>query len=336
MSRISIKDIAKKAGVCIGTVSRVINNMDRVHPKTREKIRRIIENTGYRPSSMGRALVSGRTHNVLVVVHNIADPYCAAISKLFSGHWHSLGYKMLLGDSNYDAELEREHLVRARDGSVDGLIVSPIPGRTNILTYREMIKSRFPFIAIDNRAEGARTNCVKYDDHSAASIAIEYLAKKGHKHIAFANSRLEYQTVKDRQAGYLETMHRMKLSVREEFLTPLPKPLPETAETIQQLMRQKPAPTALLAENEIMATVCINTLLRSGFKVPDDVAVIAIGDTLTDHFSPVPMTTVSLRQDLMCQKAVEVLSLLINNPKMRSQSPAQEIIQPELIVRQSA
>ena len=66
MSRISIKDIAKKAGVCIGTVSRVINNMDRVHPETREKIRKLIEETGYRPNSAGRALVSGKTQNVPV------------------------------------------------------------------------------------------------------------------------------------------------------------------------------------------------------------------------------------------------------------------------------
>lgn len=336
MSRISIKDIARKAGVCIGTVSRVINNMDRVHPETREKIRKLIEETGYRPNSAGRALVSGKTRNVLVVVHNIADPYCAAISKSFSSLWHELGYKMLLGDSNYDPALELEHLARARDGCADGLIISPIPGKANTLTYREMAKSGFPFAAIDNRVEGTRTNCIKYNDYSAASIAVEYLTEKGHKNIAFVNSRPEYQTVKDRHAGYLDTMHRMKLPVRDEFLAPLPKALTETADAIQQLMRGKPAPTALLAENEIMAMVCMNTLIRAGFRIPQDVAVIAIGDTLTDNFAPVPMTTVSLRHDLMCQEAVRVLTQLMDNPGQIREKPIQEIIQPELIIRNSA
>lgn len=336
MSRISIKDIARKAGVCIGTVSRVINNMDRVHPETREKIQKLIEETGYRPNSAGRALVSGKTRNVLVVVHNIADPYCAAISKLFSSCWHQLGYKMLLGDSNYDSELECEHLTRARDGSADGLIVSPIPGKTNTSTYRKMVKSGFPFVAIDNCVEGARTNCVKYDDYAAASIAVEYLARKGHRHIAFVNSRPEYQTVRDRHAGYHETMQRMKLPVRDDFLAPLPKVLPETAEAVQRLMRQKPTPTAMLAENEIMAMVCMNTLLRIGFRIPQDVAVIAIGDTLTDHFAPVPMTTVSLRQDIMCQKAVRILCQLMDNSAQIKEKPIQEIVQPELIIRNSA
>lgn len=336
MSKVSIKDIARKAGVCIGTVSRVINNLDRVHPETREKILKLIEETGYRPSSAGRALVSGRTHNVLVVVHNIADPYCAAISKTFSSRWHDLGYKMLLGDSNYNPELEREHLTRARDGSVDGLIVSPIPGRKNNTTYIEMVKSGFPFIAIDNRVEGVKTNCVKYDDYAATSIAVEHVAGMGHKHIAFMQSRPEYQTVKDRLAGYLETMSRLKLSVRDQFLTPLPKPLPETAEVVQNLMHQKTAPTAMIAENEIMAMVCMNTLLQAGFKIPQDVAVIAIGDTLPDHFAPVPLTTVSLRHDLMCLEAVQLLNRLINNPKSAKQPPVIEIIRPELIIRASA
>jgi LacI family transcriptional regulator len=101
-------------------------------------------------------------------------------------------------------------------------------------------------------------------------------------------------------------------------------------------MRRKPAPTAMVAENEITAMVCMNTLLQAGFKIPQDVAIIAIGDTLPDHFTPVPMTTVSLRHDLMCRKAVEILKGLIDNPSSRKQRLTQEIIQPELIIRTSA
>jgi DNA-binding LacI/PurR family transcriptional regulator len=332
MGKISIKDIAKKAGVCIGTVSRVINNLDRVHPETREKILKLIEETGYRPNSAGRALVSGRTQNVLVVLHNIADPYCAALSKILGNQWHNLDFKMLLGDSNYDAELECEHLARAHDGSVDGLIISPIPGRDNAATFREMIKSGFPFVTIDNRIEGVKTNCVKYDDYLAASIAVEYLAQKGHRHISFVHTRPDFQTVKDRLVGYRETLRRLKLPLEKELQTPISRVLAE----ITEAMRRKPAPTAMVAENEITAMVCMNTLLQAGFKIPQDVAIIAIGDTLPDHFTPVPMTTVSLRHDLMCRKAVEILKGLIDNPSSRKQRLTQEIIQPELIIRTSA
>jgi len=336
MSKISIKDIARKADVCIGTVSRVINNLDRVHPETREKVQRIIKQTGYRPSAAGRTLVSGRTNNILVVLHNIADPYCAAISKIFSSRWHNLGYKMLLGDSNYDHALEREHLARALDGSVDGLLVSPIPGRRNTALFRDLIKSSLPFVAIDNRIENVTSNCVKYDDYNAASVAVEYLAKKGHRHIAFMQSRPDFQTVKDRQTGYIETLALVKLPVKRQSYSPLPPTQHEMASALLKLMNQKPAPTALLAENEIMAMVCMNTLLQDGYKIPQDMAVVAIGDTLPEHFSPVPLTTVSLRHDQMCEKAVSMLKRLIDNPKSSKQSPIREIIQPALIIRASA
>jgi len=255
MSRVSINDIARRAGVCIGTVSRVINNLDRVHPKTRERILKIIEITGYRPSPAGRALVSGKTRNVLVVLHDISDPYCAAISKRFSRHWHDLGYKMLLADSNYDPGLEREHLTYARHGSVDGLIVVPVPGRTNNAIYREILKAGLPFVAIDNRVEGVKTNCVKYDDIAAAVMAVEYLAGIGHRRIAFVHSRTRFQTVRDRLTGYQETVRRLKLSLKENFQTPFSNDPDEAAEAVRKLMSGKPAPTALVAENETMAMV---------------------------------------------------------------------------------
>ncbi len=336
MKKISIKDIARKAGVCIGTVSRVINNLDRVHPATRRKIQKLISQTGYRPSSAGRALVSGRTHNILVVLHNIADPYCAALSKIFSQRWHSLGYKMLLGDSNHDVEMEREHLVRAREGSVDGLLISPIPGRSNKNAYLDMAKTGLPFVAIDNQISGLETYCVKYDDSAAASIAVDYLAGKGHEQIAFAYSWTDFQTVKDRQAGYIATLNRLGLPARSNFHSPLSTMRCEAAEAILKLMKSRIAPTALLAENEIMALVCMNTLIQAGFKIPQDIALIAIGDTLADHFSPIPLTTVSLRHDLMCHKAVETLHNMIENPKAAKQPAVQEIIKPELIIRASA
>ncbi|MEI6514812.1 MAG: LacI family DNA-binding transcriptional regulator [bacterium] len=336
MNKVSIKDIAQKAGVCIGTVSRVINNLDRVHPATRRKILELIEETGYRPSAAGRSLVSGRTNSVLVVVHNIADPYCAAISKVFSNRWHNLNYKMLLGDSNYSPELEREHLARARDGSIDGLIVSPIPGHRNAAIYRKIAESGFPFVAIDNRVENVKTNCVKYDDADAASLAVEHLAGKGHRHIAFIHSRPEFQTVKDRLAGYRKTIQQLRLPLLDEFQAPIPLVPAEASVSIRALMRRKPTPTALLVENEIMAMVCMNTLLQAGYKIPQDAAVIAIGDTLTEHFAPVPLTTVSLKHDLMCEKTVNLLKHFIDSPRSVKLTPVTEIIRPGLVIRASA
>jgi LacI family transcriptional regulator len=336
MSRLSIKDIAQRADVCIGTVSRVINNLDRVHPETREKILKIIKDTGYRPSTLGRALVSGKTRNVLVALHDFTDPYCAVLSKHFSRLWHELDFRMLIGDADNNAALEREFLARAQDGSVDGLIISPIPGRNNTLIYREMIKKGRPLVTIDSRIEGVKTNCILYDDYAAACMAVEHLAAKGHRHIAFMHWRPDYQTVKDRLRGYRETLRRLNLDPDGSFQEPLPSLQSELTEAIRTVLRNQPATTALVTENEMVAMICINTLLQAGYRVPQDIAVVAIGDTLANHFTPVPLSTVSLRHDLMCQKAVERLHHLIGETQSAKNPITEETIKPELIIRASA
>lgn len=335
MGRVSIKDIARRAGVCIGTVSRVVNNLDRVHPQTRARIEAIIRETGYRPSSSGRALVSGKTRNILVVLHNIADPYCAALSREFSREWHARGYQMLLGDSNFDPALEREHVLKARDGGIDGLIVSPCPPlRTNTAIYRQMVRERFPFIAIDNRLGGVKTNCVKYNDVKAATMAVEHLAGRGHREIAFLFARPEFQTIRDRTRGFTLALQRLGLPRREEFLALLPGSPLEASAAILRLMRHKRRPTAILAENEIMALICMNTVLQDGIRVPDDLAIIAVGDTLSPSFLPIPLTTINLRHDHLCRIAVERLSHQMESPSP-DRSPRVETVEPDLVLRAS-
>ena len=142
MAALTIEDIARKAGVCIGTVSRVLNNKDRVHPKTRERIERIIEQTGYRPSAMGRGLVTRRSHNIMLLVHNLADPHCIRLAKNLSRLCRTKGLKLLVGDSDYDPAIEAECLRMLRDGSVDGLVVSPLAGSKNLALYRKLADAR--------------------------------------------------------------------------------------------------------------------------------------------------------------------------------------------------
>ncbi len=105
---------------------------------------------------------------------------------------------------------------------------------------------------------------------------------------------------------------------------------------LAQLLRQPHHPTAILTENEIMASVCIGALERLQKRIPRDVAVIAFGDALIEQFTPVPLTAVALHQEAASRKALELLLELIQNPGLRAQPPRQFLQQPELIVRESA
>ena len=183
MSPPTIHDIARQAGVCIGTVSRVLNNKDRVHPRTRERIRCIIEQTGYQPSAMGRGLVTRRSHNVMLLVHNIADPHCIGLAKHLSRLCRARGYRLLVGDSDYEPALEAECLRDVHDGSADGLLVSPLPGAHSLPLFRKLTDARFPMFPLMNAVPGTRIPCVKYDDLGAGRLATVFLPGRGHRRI---------------------------------------------------------------------------------------------------------------------------------------------------------
>jgi LacI family transcriptional regulator len=336
-SKKTIRNVAEMAGVCIGTVSRVINNKDKVHPETRRRILELIEQTGYRPSALGRGLVLRRTNNVMLQVPNVADPYSSSVAKSVSDHCRGRGFRVLLGDSNYDTAIEAEYLRRARDGSADGLLISPLPVRDNHACFIDLVQSGFPMVAMDNAVPEAPISCVKYDDVAGATIAMDYLFTKGHRHIAYLQWQPAYQTVKDRLHGYAESHERRGLAVNPALIVSQPKSLQEwSVEPFKRLLGMSRPPTAILAENEIMALACISALGRLGKRIPEDMALISFGDALLDHVTPVPLTTVWLHQDETSRRAVQLLLDLIDDPQRRSDPPQQYVQKPELIIRRSA
>jgi LacI family transcriptional regulator len=337
MKKTTIHDIAKEAGVCIATVSRVINNKDNVLPETRQRILKLIERTGYRPDALGRGLVLRRSHNILFEHFNIADPYCVALANTISDHCRAIGYRMLLADCKFDAVLEAEHLSRVRDGSVDGLIVSPLSIRDNIPRYRELVRCGFPVVVMDNTVPMVRMHCVKYDDRAAGTMAMDYLFKKGHRRIAFIQRSHDFQTVKDRRRSYLQSHRQRGIAVNPDYLVTLPLAFSEwNCKIFDQLLVSSAPPTALLTENEIVAVACMNILTQRGVRIPGDISVMAIGDTLLDALVPIPLTTVSLHHDEAAKKAVDLLTKLIADSSVRRSPPYTFIQNPSLVVRVSA
>lgn len=337
MGKTTIRDIADSAGVCIATVSRVLNNKSNVLPETRQRILDLIERTGYHPNAMGRGLVLRRSQNILLEHFNIADPYCVALSESISNQCQAIGCRMLLAGCKSDPTLEAEHLSRVRDGSVDGLIISPLPVRDNIPLFRDLARSRFPVVVIDNAVPGVKMNCVKYDDRAAARMAMEYLFEKGHRRIAFIQRSHGFHTVEDRVRSYVESYQKRHIPLSPDYTVTMPTAFCDWARSdFERLLALPEPPTAFLTENELVAVACMNFLLRAGVRIPDDVAVMAIGDTLLDALVPVPLTAISLHPEQAALKAVNLLAELIENQNLRREPPRAHIQKPSLVIRESA
>ena len=332
---ITIEDVAKEAEVCIGTVSRVINGKDRVHPRTRERIQEVIQRLGYRPSVLGRGLVTRRTHNIMLLAHNIADPFCVALAKYLGALCRQQGYKLLLGDADYSPEIEAEILEMARDGSVDGLIVAPVGGLHNQSRFRDLADSGFPVVAVDESLAECRIPCVRFDDRLAGRMATDHLLDQGHRHIAFVDWHTEFQTVADRYQGYLESHAARGLAASSRLHLRLPSSLGQAREILAATLDSTPRPSAMIAVNEMVALTCFNALNQLNRRVPEEVALLAFGDMFPEGSLPKPMTTVSLPVVQLAGWAWKQLQGRLQTRGVPSAMTPVERVMPVLAVRET-
>lgn len=335
---VTIRDVARKAGVCIGTVSRVINEKDRVDPKTRARIQALIREMGYQPSALGRNLALRRTHTILLSVFNIADPYCAQLLKDITRHCRAHHYGTLLGDADYDPVLEADGLRRLLDGHVDGAIVTPVPESGNGPLLKRLTASGVPLVLMDNRVPGVRAHCVKYDDAGGATEAMAYLFGKGHRRIGFFGCSLHFNTVRDRYEAFVKS-HRARGTdgwAKYSLARSGGCQSGEVARRLAELLGAPEPPTAILAENELMATTCIHALHALGRRVPQDVAVLSFGGATAPALTPMPLTSVSLHPERAAEEAVHLLLDLIAHPERRKARPRTVVIEPELVPGESA
>lgn len=334
----TIRDVARKAGVCIGTVSRVINNKDRVDPETRARIQALIQEMGYQPSALGRNLALRRTHAILLSVFNIADPYCAQLLKDITRHCREHHYGTLLSDADYDPALEADGLRRLLDGRVDGAIVTPVPTTGNAPYFKRLIAASFPLVLMDNRVPGVKAHCVKYDDAGGTSTAMEYLFGKGHQRIGFFGCHLHFNTVRDRYAAFVKSHQERGIDGWEErSLAQEGGPASgQVAERLAEVLRSPEPPTAILAENELMATTCIHALHAQVRRVPQDVAVLSFGGATSPALAPMPLTSISLHPEKAAEEAVHLLLDLVAHPERRKATPRTVVVKPELVLGESA
>src|SRR5690606_30009437 len=159
-----------------------------------------------------------RTKTLMVLVPDLASYYFAEITQEISTVCRENGYKVLLGSTGNNPELEREYLETIREGSVDGAIVVPQLAESNLDIYLDLARVNFPVVLIDRTFDRFKFPSVEVDNRAGAAKAVEYLAKKGHKRIAFVGGDIELvHATRDRHAGYIDALMRLGLPVKEEL-----------------------------------------------------------------------------------------------------------------------
>ena len=325
----NISQIAHLADVSVSAVSRYLNN-GYVSEEKRQRIAKVIEETGYRPMKFAQTLRTGKTNLIGVIVPKISSGSISRMINGISSVLEGTNYKFLLANTYNDPEKEIEYLELFKDKTVDGVILI---GTIITKRHTEIIsKYKKPFILLAQKMTGA--SCVYFDDHKAAYLAAQCLADRGCSKIACLGV-----TVKDRAAG-VSRYDGFEAALRDNGIIIDKKIRVESGFTYEEAYK---AATELINKNyrfdgvfcatDTIAIALIKALNDNGIKVPDDVKVVGIGDSIVSSYYTPSVTTVHLFYRTAGEEACKMLIEILENDDKKIVK--NNLIGCELIERES-
>ncbi|RLL46703.1 LacI family transcriptional regulator [Oceanobacillus piezotolerans] len=296
---VTIKDVAKRANVAPSTVSRVISDSDKISEKTKQKVRKVMEEMNYHLNHNARVLVQKSTQTIGIVMKHSANrslhnPFFPEVLRGMSSYCHKQNYSLLLTTGNSEEAIYQEVVNMVQGKRVDGVIVLYSKKEDKVVPFLQ--DCNIPFVVIGKpQGERSRIMFVDNDNTSAAKEAAMYLIQRGHKRISFIGDEPEYQVVQDRLAGYYEAMKEHNLVIREEYVQNLSQNVEETRNVIEKMMNIPEPPTAIISSADVNAILIMSALRELDYNVPKDISIISFNNTIISQLSNPSMTSVDIQ-----------------------------------------
>lgn len=333
-NKTTIGDIARIANVSKSTVSHVLNNTKNVSDKTKEKVLKVIEETGYTPNLVAKALKKSETKTIGLVISDIQNQFFIDVIKAISDECIKNGYMVFLADSNDDAKRELEIAQSFCERCVDGVILSPT---TNSEKYvGQYFKERdIPIVYIDRMLD-LNGDWVGSENERSMQRLTEHLISLGHRRIAFAAGLRHISTTEERLRGYQNALEVNGIPYDEALIIEgesrsIPAEI-RTKEMIKKMAQTNDGPTAIIAANNLMVLGVMKALSDLEIHVPEEIAVAAFDDCEWSALFRPRLTTVVQPCKDIGKKAAELLLERIRN---KGGTPQRIYFQPQLVIRES-
>ena len=315
---ITIKDIAKVAGVSHPTVSRALHDHPGLSPKTVERIKKIAEEMGYVPNAAARGLKTSRTKALGVIVKHIDDPFWNEVLDGVDSVLHPAGYSLFIATTHRDKQREKEVVQSMVQRGVDGVILlAPqfSQEQSHILhTYG------LPMATVNNEGGGECQYLIFNDDDYGIRQVTKHLVDLGHKHIAFLGNRLGGLTNTNRLAGFLDELKRSGISSHKELIFHASSGNPQGGrEGANYLLTLRKMPTAIVCYNDFLAVGVYNTLHEQGLFIPKDVSVVGFDNIIISEFLSPPLTTLHQYKFELGVGAANMLLEMLEHEKKQDQ-----------------
>ena len=330
MGSITLKDVAKVAGVSYATVSRALSGSPEIGAGTRNRILKLCEEMGYTPNSVARSMVMKRTNIIGLIVASINNPFMSELTTHIEIHSRRHGYNLMVCNSSYDLALEKQVFSVLLGRQVDGIIMIPA-GNESYESLKSMT-SQVPTVFISENMQDVPENYIAVDNRQGTESATEYLYSLGHRRILYFGCRTHSITHRLRLEGYLTACEKLGLE---------PSVIHSTYERSSQdagyalanrLFAGPNDCTAILCASDTLAIGCMQSALEHGISIPEDLSIIGFDNISFAALPQINLTSIDQPKEQMAISAVDMLIDRIQHPDR----PVSRLILPAELVKRGS
>lgn len=321
----TIQDIANIVGCSSGTVSRAINNRPGINAETRKRILQVMDEVGYRPNAIAQSLASQQTHTIALIIPDITESLQCSIALTADKELFEHKYNIMLCNTYWDPEIERQKLLFAMEKRVDGIILRPVSD--NMDFFKE---TGIPTVLISHGYKGA-VSYIDIENDAAGAMAAEHLIACGYRRLAFVGGFRE-ELVRQRLAGFERTLQERGLPMREEYIWYGDYSLQNGYQAMEHLLSLPEPPDAVFCCSDNSALGVYQKAAEQGIDVPGQLGLVGFNNDQSSSLPQINLTTIAQPADQIGKLAAKMI-LDMAEGKGHPASPQKMLLYPELIVR---
>ncbi|NMB96079.1 MAG: LacI family transcriptional regulator, partial [Clostridiaceae bacterium] len=309
-------DIAKHLNISVSTVSRVINGKDRVSDETREKVLKAIKEFNYSPNEIARSLRNRSSMTIGIIVPDISNEFFALLSKGAEAVAKNNGYLLILCNSDYEENMEKEYLNMLNQKQVDGIIIATVCKDEEY--FDRILNSSIPAVFVDNLPQIKRNfNFVTIDNEKAAYDLTRHLIDSGYKDISIITGKLQETSAFERLDGWKRAMNENGLKINNDFVGIGDFKIDSGYKIMKKMLEQNKKPQALLAANNNMAYGAVKAIREKGLSVPEDIYVVCFDATDNTGLMSIQLPSMVQPAEKIGEIALDIIIKRLNNKEFK-------------------
>jgi len=302
---VSIREVAQRAGVSIATVSRAVNRIPTVNPELAKRVWKAIDEVGYLPNTQARALVSGRSRMLGLIVSEITNPFFPELVQEFENLAVAQGYEVLIGSTNYEPVRTESLIHRMLQRNVDGVAVMTFGIEEELV--QKLVEREFPLVFVDAGPDLPNIRVLKVDYGEGIRQAVQHLAALGHRRIAFISGPLRLRSAVARRDAFIKGMAELGLTAPPGYIIEGSHTMEGGISAMERLLDLPELPTAVMCSNDMTAIGVLRAAYLKGLHVPQDLSVVGLDDIDFAEFTLPPLTTIRLSRADLARAAFDAL-----------------------------